>query len=247
MICCRPMRTNTARARLVVSWCVALGTAAALTTLGVWVRAQPGELSAGGPPAPAASAPPGASGSRLAPDRAAVPELAALEAALARLRRGAQADVDAGGPALEHAALALARARTAERDHPGAPSRRQVEATPAASAPDGAGQSTPATRAASLPARRIAYAALLLAEAQRDREHARLARDEAARERAQADGALGLATRALAMARENAATAGVPPNAPAGPEATGAAPNADTGEDSGTDEASPGDEGAETP
>jgi hypothetical protein len=193
------MRTNTATQRQVVSWALALGAAAALSLLGVWVRAQDDEPAE--PSAHAVMAPlPEGEGSVLPahPDRDAVPDLASLEATLATLRRdmnatrdaGDSADVRdagaAGGPALEHAALALARARAAERE--------------------GA-----ADAAASLSARRIAYAALFLAEAQRGRERARVDRDAAARERAQAEGALRLADAALALAQENAASAGVSP------------------------------------
>lgn len=186
---------------------VALGAALVLTSAGVWVRAQQ-EPPAGETPAvprPShdaaagqgeASTPqaPASAGLPDAPDRAAVPSLAVLDAALLALRRDSPPDPGVGGPALEHATLALASARAAER----AAAAGERDALEAAEA--------------SLRARRIAYAALSLARAQRGRDDARLARNAAARERALAEGALRVATQALAVARENAGARSAAPS-----------------------------------
>lgn len=193
---------------------VALVAALLLTSAGVWVRAQQeppaGQTQAAPQPSPDAAAEQGeasaspattSAGLPDAPDRAAVPSLAVLDAALLALRRDAPADPGVGGPALEHATLALASARAAER----AAAAGERDAREAAEA--------------SLRARRIAYAALSLAQAQRGRDDARVARNAAARERALAEGALRVATQALAVARENAgARSAAPSPAPGAPE-----------------------------
>jgi len=177
MISCPPMRT-TYRASRLVRRGVALAATGLLSLGGVWVQAQDADRDA------AASAP--------APDREHVPTLTELQATLTRLRR--DVGVSVGGPALEHAGLALGRARAAE------------------SAQD-AGEAGSGDEA--LRARRIAYAALTLAEVQRERERARLARDEAAQARHDAEGAERTASEALRVARANAAATRVEPAMPA--------------------------------
>lgn len=179
------MRTTHRTPRL-ARWGVALTVTGLLSLGGAWVRAQVGEPR---------QAPPVA-------DRDQVPALEVLQATLTRLRRDASSL--GGGPALEHAALALQRARTAETD-----------AGRASANEDGPR------------ARRIAYAALTLAEAQQERERARVARDEAARARHDAEGAERTAREALRVARDNAEAsraaaptpAPVPPAAPVAPAA----------------------------
>ena len=164
------MRTTHRASRLVRSG-VALAAIGLLSLGGVWVRAQEG--------VPAAAHP-------LAVDREQVPSLGELQATLTRLRRDT---TNAGGPALEHAGLALGRARAAE----------------GAAAEGRAGADAEALRA-----RRIAYAALTLAEAQRGRERARVARDAAAEARHQAEGSERTAREALRVARANAAALDAP-------------------------------------
>lgn len=170
------------------------------------------EAPRGEPSEPSAPRPTGLPAVR---SRASVPELETLERALTTLRRRAHAAGGAGGvggdssaasglPALEHAALALAAARTAERS---------------ASDPGSSPAAVQEAREASARARRIAYAALTLAEAQRARDEARVARDQAARERARAEGGLRTANQALSIARRNAGVSGPAP-------ATGPAPDA---------------------
>ncbi|MCA9576994.1 MAG: hypothetical protein H6726_19325 [Sandaracinaceae bacterium] len=184
------MHSNGGTRRDLRRWGFGLALGGVLTALGGWGQAQPGV----DPPTHD-----GASGEvttsalvarraaprvlPVTPDRTEVPPLAALESALATMRRE---PIEAGRPALEHAALSLAAARTAETN---------VERS------DVRGE---AAQAASLQARRIAYAALRLAEAQRGRERARLARNEAARVRASAEAGRRLAAEALTRARENA-------------------------------------------
>lgn len=185
------MRTTHRASRLVRS-CVALAATGLLSLGGVWVRAQEG--------VPAAELP-------VAVDREQVPSLRELQATLTRLRRDT---TGTGGPALEHAALALGRARTAE----------------SAAAEARAGADDEALRA-----RRIAYAALTLAEAQRDRERARLARDAAAEARHQAEGSERTAREALRVARANAAAlnaAGQQPEPEPGAPTQAAVPAGDT-------------------
>lgn len=160
------MRT-TQRASRLVRWGVALAATGLLSLAGVWVRAQAGEP---GNTLPAVA------------DRERVPSLGELQAILTALRR--DAGPATGAPALEHAALALGRARTAENAEDAGRGAAQEDA---------------------LRARRIAYAALTLAEAQRERERARLARDEAAQARHDAEGAERTAREALRIAEANAA------------------------------------------
>jgi hypothetical protein len=152
------------------------------------------------------------------PDRQRVPSLAELQAELARLRRDTHLRV--GGPALEHAALALTRAREAERAHQ-------------------AGSAVAADEA--LRSRRIAYAALALVVAQRDRERARILRDEAAEARRAADGAVRSAAEAVRVARANAAAAEASSDVPR-PAATptvGTTPAAGTAAGTATEAARP--------
>lgn len=185
------MRT-TNPARRLTRWGATLAATGLLSLGGVWVSAQdtPDRTDESAMPAdvspaaasPAASALPAVAAPAPPPDREHVPSVAELQAQLSRLRRDDLSG--AGGPALEHAALALGRAREAEGERDAG----------TASAGDQA-----------LRARRIAHAALTLVVAQREREQARLLRDEAAQARRAAEGAARAGEEALRVARANAA------------------------------------------
>lgn len=169
------MRTTHRGPRL-ARWCAALTVALLASVGGVWVRAQ--EEGRAQAPVPGGDSGEAEGG---APDRERVPSLEALSATLARLRQDGRAEV--GGPAVEHASLALARARAAGDVVDAGQAGAEEEA---------------------LRARRIAFAAITLAQAQRGRERARLARDEAALARHAAEGAERTAREALRVAQANA-------------------------------------------
>jgi hypothetical protein len=216
------MRT-TNPARRLTRWGISLAATGLLSLGGVWVSAQDADSAAQDPvpaaaraasPTTVAADPAGVLPPPAPPDREHVPTVAELQAQLTGLRRDTLTSV--GGPALEHAALALGRARQAEGER---------DAGSAGAAND------------ALRARRIAHAALTLVVAQREREQARLLRDEAAQARQAADGAARTAEEALRVARANAAAVASAPatatTAPAAPPAVTAPAGSTTAEPAG--------------